>query len=114
MSAAAILNIQICEMLLTDCVWRAKTHNCAKFSHNRSFRCGDIAIFRIFNMAAAAILDFQICEILLAEGVWSYETHNCAKFRHNRRSVVEILRFVEFSRWPPPPSWIFEIVKFYY
>jgi len=30
------------------------------------------------------------------------------------RSVAEILRFFEFSRWSPPPSWIFEIAKFYY
>jgi len=58
MAAAAILDIQICEMLLTDGVWRAKTHNCAKFRHNRSFRCGDIAIFRIFKMATTAILEF--------------------------------------------------------
>ena len=29
------------------------------------------------------------------------------------RSVAEILRFFKFSRWPPPPSWIFEIAKFY-
>ena len=30
------------------------------------------------------------------------------------RSIAEILRFFEFSKWPPPPSWIFEIVKFYW
>ena len=30
------------------------------------------------------------------------------------RSVAEILQFFEFSRWPPPPSWIFEIAKFYW
>ena len=29
------------------------------------------------------------------------------------RSIAEILRFFEFSRWPPLPSWIFEISKFY-
>ena len=58
MAAAAILDFQICEILLADGVWRAQAHNCAKFRHNRSFHCGDIAIFRIFNMAAAAILDF--------------------------------------------------------
>jgi len=56
--AAAILDFQICEILLLDGVWRAQTHNCTKFHQNRLFRCGDIAIFRIFNMAAAAILDF--------------------------------------------------------
>jgi len=30
------------------------------------------------------------------------------------RSFAEILRFLEFSRWPPPPSCIFEIAKFYW
>jgi len=58
MAAAAILDIQICEMLLADDVGRSQAHNCTKFRHNRSFHCGDIAIFLIFKMAAAAILDF--------------------------------------------------------
>ena len=65
MAAAAILDFQICEIVLADGVWIAQTHNCAKFRHNRSFRCRDIAIFRIFKMAAAAILDFWNREILL-------------------------------------------------
>ena len=30
------------------------------------------------------------------------------------RSVVEIFRFFEFPKWPLPPSWIFEIAKFYW
>jgi len=29
------------------------------------------------------------------------------------QSVAKILRFFDFSRWRPPPSWIFEIVNFY-
>jgi len=29
-------------------------------------------------------------------------------------SVAEILIFFEFSKWPPPPSWILEIAKFYW
>jgi len=28
------------------------------------------------------------------------------------RSVAEILRFFEFSRWPPPPSWILKLRNF--
>jgi len=28
------------------------------------------------------------------------------------RLIVEILQFFEFSKWPPPPSRIFEIVKY--
>jgi len=58
MVATAILDFQICEILLADGVWMAQTHNCTKFPQNQSFRCGDIAIFRIFKMVAAAILDF--------------------------------------------------------
>jgi len=52
MAAAAILDFQICEILLADGVWWAYTHNCAKIRLNRSLRCGDIAIFKI---AATAI-----------------------------------------------------------
>jgi len=58
MAAAAILDFQICEILLADGVWSAQTHNCTKIHQNRSFRCGDIAIFQLFKMAAAAILNF--------------------------------------------------------
>jgi len=29
------------------------------------------------------------------------------------QSVAKILRFFHFSRWRPPPSWIFEVVNFY-
>jgi len=29
------------------------------------------------------------------------------------RPVMDILRFFEFSKWPPPQSWIFLNVKFY-
>jgi len=45
MAAAAFLDFQICEILLDDGVWRAQTHNWTKCRQNRSFRCGDIAIF---------------------------------------------------------------------
>jgi len=81
MAAAAILDFQISEITLADSVWKAQTHHRAKCRQNQSFRCGDIAIFRIFKMAAAAILDFWNREILLAIGVKSVETHQRAKFR---------------------------------
>jgi len=29
------------------------------------------------------------------------------------QSVAKILRFFDFSRWRPSPSWIFEIMNFY-
>jgi len=55
---AVILNFQICEISLSDSVWKAQTHYRGKFRQNRLHCCGDIAIFRIFKMAVAAILDF--------------------------------------------------------
>ena len=42
-------------------------HQRTKFYKDRSNRCGDIAIFVIFQMAAAAILDFQKLEILTVD-----------------------------------------------
>jgi len=66
MVATIILDFKICEISLSDSVWRAQTH-CAKCRQNRSFCCGDIAIFRIFKMATV-ILDFWNREILLAVG----------------------------------------------
>jgi len=30
-----------------------------------------------------------------------------------RQSVAKVLRFFDFSRWRPSPSWIFDIVNFY-
>jgi len=41
MAAAAILDFQICEILLADGVWVTQTHNCTKFRQNRSFHCVD-------------------------------------------------------------------------
>jgi len=58
MAAAAILDCRIHKILLADGVWRAQMHHCTKFRQNRSFSCGDIAIFRIFKITASAILDF--------------------------------------------------------
>jgi len=36
---------QICEISLAYSVWKAQTHHRAECRHNRSFRCGDTAIF---------------------------------------------------------------------
>jgi len=47
-------------------VKRPILHQRTKFRKDRSNRCGDIAIFVIFQMAAATILIFQKFEILMA------------------------------------------------
>jgi len=58
MVAAAIMDLRNHEFLFAAGICGAQTHHCTKFRQNRSFHCGDIAIFLTFRMAAAAILDF--------------------------------------------------------
>ena len=65
-------------------------------------------------MAANAILDFQIREISLADSVWGARLIIVLNVVKISLSVVEILPFFEFSRWPPLPALIFEITKFYW
>ena len=48
------------EILTAGPVWRANMRNQAKFSADRSNRCGDMAVFSFFfKMAASAILDLK-------------------------------------------------------
>jgi len=58
MAAAAILDYRIHKISLADSGYMAQMHHFTKFRENWSFRCGDVAIFRIFKMTTAAILDF--------------------------------------------------------
>jgi len=100
------------EILLAIGVERVETHQHAKFRQNRSIGCEDNKIFPCFKMAAAAILDFrnrEFCLLSVCGGPRRITVPNFVKIGH---SVAEILLFFEFSRWPPPPSWIFEIAKF--
>jgi len=99
---------------LADGVQRIKPHEHVKFWQNRSIGCEDINIFQFFKLEGDAILDFQICEMSLADSVWKAQTHHRAKCRQKWSSVMETLQFFEFSKWPPPPSLIFEIAKFYW
>jgi len=89
------------ELLFAVGIWRAQPHHSIKFCQNRSFRCGDIAIFRIIKMAAAAILDFWNHEILLAIGVQGARRISVPNFVKIGQLVVKILRFFDFSRWRP-------------
>jgi len=98
MAATAILDIQICEMLLPDGVWRAQMHNCTKFRQNWSFRYGDIAILWIFKMAAAAILDFLNREILSVVRIQRGETHLHAKFCQNRSISSDDIKIFQFFK----------------
>jgi len=85
------------KFLFADGIWRAQTHHCSKFCQNRSFRYGDIAIFRIFKMATTAILNFRNCEILLVTVFQMVETHQHTKFCQNRSigcKDIKIFRFL--------------------
>jgi len=64
-------------------------------------------------MATAAILDFWNREILLPIRVAGLRRFSMPNFVKIGQSVAKILRFFDFSRWRPPPSWIFEFVNFY-
>ena len=67
-------------------------------------------------MADAAILNCQNRKMLLAIMVHRAKTHHSAEFSKKKisPSVVQILRFFDYSRWRPQPSWTFKIVKFYW
>jgi len=78
-----------------------KMHQRAKFRQNLSIICEDINIFLFFQMVAVAIFDFQICKIywlMLSSRPRRITVPNFAKIG---LSVAQILRFFEFSRWPP-------------
>ena len=65
-------------------------------------------------MAAPAILYFRNREFLFAVGIWGPRRITVPNSVKIGRSIAQILRFFEFSSWPPPPSWIFEIAIFYW
>jgi len=95
---------------LANSVQRIKTHEHVKSSQISQ---SVAKILRFFKMAGDAILDFQICEISLAVSGRPrlIIVLNVVKIG---RLVVKTTHFFEFSKWPTPPSWIFEIAKFYW
>ena len=91
---------------------RVELHYRAKFRQNRSCRGRNMAIFKFLKMAAAAILDFQHFKLLTAGTVKGTNCCSVPNFVKIDRTAAEILRFFDFSRWRPSPSWIFEISNF--
>jgi len=76
MAAVRHLGFVKFDFLTVGAVKRPILHQRTKFRKDRSNRCGDIAIFVIFQMAAAAILKFsKIRNLLLLAHL------------HHRRSV---------------------------
>jgi len=58
MVAVAILDFENLKNLTADALWRASVYHRAKLHLNRSSGCGEIVIFRFFNMAAIRHLGF--------------------------------------------------------
>jgi len=112
MAAAAILDFWNREILLPIWVEKVETHQHAKYRQNRSIGCEGMKIFRFLKMAAATIFHCRIRAILMADAVWRSRPITIPNFVKIIRSFAEI--FFEFLRWPPPPSWIFEIMQFYW
>jgi len=91
-------------MDLLGAYWDHPQHT--KFRKDRSNRCGDIAIFVIFQMAAAAMLNFQKFEILTVfrcRGPICVITPNFIKIG---QTAAKILRFNGSQNGGRPPSWI--------
>jgi len=87
---AAILNFQTCEISLADRVWKAQTQDRAKCRQNRSYCCGDIAIFRIFKMAAA-IFDFLKLWNFIC--YWGGEGRDASPCQTSSKSVNQLRRY---------------------
>jgi len=111
-AAAAILDFWNHEIVFTIGVHSCETHQRAKFCQNRSIGCEDIKIFPIFRWLPSWI--FEIVNFYLRPVSAGPRRTTVPNFVKIACSTVEILRFFEFSRWPPRPSWILEIAKFYW
>jgi len=68
---------------------------------------GSLSLCKIWRLPPSWIVKFAKFYWLTVSG-WPRWT-TVPNFVKIGRSVVEILRFFKLSRWPLPPSWIFEI-----
>ena len=108
---AAILDFWNCKIILATRVESVETHQHAKFCQNWSVGWEDIYIFRFFKtrLLPSWIVKFAKFYWLTVSG--GHRRITVANFVKIGHSIAEILQFFKFSKWPPPPSWIFEIVK---
>jgi len=63
-------------------------------------------------MAVTAILDFQNSKFSTVGGFKGLKYLVLPNLVEISGTVAEIWRFFDFSRWRPPPSWIFKVLKF--
>ena len=112
MAAAAVLDFSNFKFLTLGRLKRVELCRRAKFGRNRSKRGRDMAIFKFYKMAAAAILDFQNLIFLTVGQLKRPICVGVPNLDEIGQSAAEIWRFFDFSRWRPPPSWIFQISNF--
>ena len=90
---------------MIETVKKVEVCHWAKFHKNR-LNCGrDIVIFIFFKMVATDILDFQNFNFQLSERSRVWNCFTVPNFVEIAQTKAEILRFFDFSRWRPPPSW---------
>jgi len=82
-------------------------HICTKFCCDLSNCCWDVTVFWFFKMASAPSWIFNFLKFLMVGRLKKAELHRRAKFGRNRGPDMVIYRFFDFSRWRPPPSWVF-------
>ena len=85
----------------------------AKFHRNRLNGCRDMAISRFSKWRPSAILDLRNSNFLTLGAVKRSILQQRTKFRKDGQTVADISRFLWFSAWQQPPSWIFKNSKFY-
>ena len=86
MAAAAILDFQKMGISGVRSVKNVKMRQIAKLCGDRSSRCSDMVIFRLFKTAAAAILDLQNLGILGVLRINKVTMRHRAKFGVNREN----------------------------
>ena len=85
-------------------------HHRAKFRQNRSNRGRTVAIFRFFQDGGRRHLDFQNFKFLTLGTLKRYVT--IPNFVEIGPNAAEISRFIDFSRWRPPPCTADAILDF--
>jgi len=68
-----------------------------------------MAIFQFFKMAAALMLDFQSLDFLTVKRGKRVNCITVPNFGTIDQTTAETWRYFDFSKWRPPPFWIFKI-----
>jgi len=114
MAAAAIVDFWNSKILLAIVAEKVETHQHAKLYQNRTIGCEDIKIFSFSQDGGRHHLGLPYSQNYwqtMSGGPRRITVLNIIKIG---RSIAAISRYCKFSKWRPPPSWIFEIVKIYW